>query len=158
MYYFSCFHGITQKVAFAVVWLMTIITCFILSQMASFDIPDDQMTVTYKNTTMTIQEYQYAMHMMIPPSLFADANVTNQSIIYSRERNLTVPPAATTGWDNYRLGDMFRNYKQRIKNYGFRKHVRDFNASIATEYMRRIKHPFNGSNSDYDTMLQILNE
>ena len=147
---FTCFQGVTQKMGIAVVW---VITLFILStQMASVDIsniepvPNPQTSYVSRNTT-------------VPLALCADKNETNQSTIYSRARNQTVPPAATTGWVNYRLGDMFRSYKQRLTKWGWENHVRSFNASIATEYMRRVEDPFNEtSDGDYHTMLQILNE
>ena len=85
---------------------------------------------------------------------------SSQRTIYSRIRNITFPANASSPWPMYRLGDMFKNSKQRKRRDGWRLHRRRFNSSIAVEYMRRIVNPLNGTegNSNFSMMIQIVNE
>ena len=93
----------------------------------------------------------------IPNPLLDPRNRT----IYSRLRNITLPPKATTGWVTYRLGDMFLQRRQRMSEMGRKFHSNRFPQSLAVEYMKRIEHrdnETNGSDAYYDSMMRILRE
>ena len=81
-----------------------------------------------------------------------------KTLIYSRIRNIRISSHASTEWDEYRLGDMFKSHTERGKKDGWRLHSRKYPDSIAVEYMMKIEDRFHGSDSDYSTMMQIVDD
>ena len=70
--------------------------------------------------------------------------------LHTFNQNITVRESATHGWDMYRLGDMYKNIKQRSNWKGYKLHKTQFPASIAVEYMDVLS---NHSNEEYNYTL-----
>ena len=71
--------------------------------------------------------------------------------IYTRTGNITSPKPCE--WHKYRLGDMFKSHEFREREDGWELHHREFNTSLAVEYMKRTD-----KDADCLTMIQIINQ
>ena len=98
--------------------------------------------------------YQSTRNFTIPlPSPIPDPMICpNRRTIYSRNRNIKIPPRAATPWPGYRLGDIFKTNKSHLPDL-WDEHYRDFPTSLAVEYGQR-----GGMDSDHDVMIQIITE
>ena len=90
----------------------------------------------------------------IPEPVYSRKQLT----IHSRQRNITLEERATTAWQGYRLGDMFKRHKLRNNASGWLYHAEHFNESIAVEYMRRVGDWQTEGDSDYALMRQIVDQ
>ena len=135
-------------------WLtIVIILTVVLSYFSTLFLPDIYYDFTYPSTyTLWRPTREFTVTPPFPiPNPETNKLSKTPSTIYSKARNITSPKQCE--WHKYRLGDMFKSHKFREREDGWELHHREFNTSLAVEYMRRTD-----KDADCLTMIQIINQ